>query len=267
MSIDQQTDDFYHEDPATNTGLRKLQERAHFYRFAHAVLTGKFDENFAEWLSKRTVETGKLPADEVETPDLTDVMEWMFTTASVHQLIQLRKKLNELQTVLTAELFGRYSEKNVRGQVPADTNLAEVRAALIKNLDAHKQLINDGMMDYMTVQMIEALPAVGNRRADGTWNFPNAPADKDENEVKTVRPAGTNNFRAHNTTVKLVVDGEIQEHPTLGLACAKIFELSPQDVGKLFEGWHDDYYGDGENEPKKIYHRDERKIFWTTVGD
>jgi hypothetical protein len=107
------------------------------------------------------------------------------------------------------------------------------------------------------------------RRADGNWNFPNAPSDDEGGEVKVSRAEGTNNFRAHNTTVKFVVDGVLQEHPTLGIGIAAIFgkDKSTKDIGKLFEEWHSDYCGEGATPPKKICARDGRKIYWTIVGE
>lgn len=264
----------YSEDPASEIALGKLNEAVAFYRFAHAVITGKFDQNFSEWTQ---AEQSKVPNDAKvdHLPNLVPLKEWMFADATVQDLFLFRKALTQLQQALTVELFSNYSKKNVRGQIPADFNLSDARKSLVETLTSWEKLIRGTMAPLpITIEQIEALPAMRDneekkaRRSDGNWNLPNAPSDESA-EVKTSQKEGTNNFRAHNTTVKFVVDGKLHEAATLGTGIAEVFgkDKSTKDIGALFESWHTDYSGDGKNEPKKILARDGRKIYWTIVGE
>jgi hypothetical protein len=169
-------------------------------------------------------------------------------------------------TVLLSELFGRYAQKNVRGQIPADTDLGEVRATLVKVLNGTVTMIEQGVIEKMTVKMILDLPTIkkfGGRREDGTWIIPNAPAEKSA-EV-TVTNVGA--LRAHNTNVKFVVNGALFECATLGEAAFKLFGVKkPAEIAEKFDNWHSDYFAVGDEEPKKAVLHENRKIWLTKVG-
>jgi len=252
----------YHEDPSVNSGLKKLEEKAAFYHLAHHILTGKFDQNFSEWKSAQTIDE---KSDE-KLPDLTNVREWMFTSATTNGLLLFQRKLNELMTELLSELFGRYAEKGVRGQIPADTDLSDVRKNLVKILDGTVTMIEQGMIDVMTVDMILALPTIkkfGGRRADGTWVIPNAPSDKSA-ELTTTNVGA---LRSHNTNVKFVIDGTLLEKSTLGEACAEVFGVKkPAEVAEKFDNWSPDFFSAGKDEPKKCVLVNGRKVWLTKIS-
>lgn len=252
----------FHDDPVINGGLTKLENKAAFYHLAHQILTGKFDQNFAQWKSAQTIDE---KSEEV-LPDLTEIRDWMFVDATTNGLLLFQRKLNDLMTELLSELFGRYAEKDVRGQVPADTDLGEVRADLVKVLNGTVTMIEAGILEGMTVKMITDLPTIkkfGGRRDDGTWIIPNAPSEKGS-EV-TVTNVGS--LRSHNTQVKFVVDGVLFECATLGEASHKIFGVKkPAEISEKFENWSPDYFAVGDEDPKKCVLHDGKKIWLTKVG-
>lgn len=260
-SVISETENAYHEDPVINGGLAKLESKAAFYNLAHQILTGKFDQNFAEWKSAQSIDE---KSEEV-LPDLSDIQEWLFTEATTNGLLLFQRKLNDLMTVLLAELFGRYAKKNVRGQVPADTDLGEVRADLVKTLNGVVTMIEAGILEGMTVKMVLDLPTIkkfGGRREDGTWIIPNAPTDKSGEVTVT-----TGALRAHNTNVKFVVDGVLFERATLGIAVKELFGVEkPAEIAEKFDNWSADYFAVGAEEPKKAILHNGRKVWLTKVG-
>lgn len=266
----------FHDDDAVNSLLNVLNDKASFYRLACGILTGKFDDNFAGWKMKTASTINhELTAD---LPDVEPIVEWMFTNATTNDLFLFQDVLNDLMAKLLSEMFGRYAEKDVRGMLPEGfglLELSECRKDLVNVLNGTLTMAKNGMLPAIMAEpaTLEALPAVKKRKRFGetgwVWDFPDAPnPEKTANGPVTVVP-GTNNFRAHNTTVKFVINGEIpSDHPEkLGEAVDKYFPgKSTQDVGRLFENWHTNYCGDGTTEPAKVLARDDRKVYFTIVG-
>lgn len=264
----------FHEDPAVEQGLVTINDKAAFYRLAHGILTGKFDQDFAAW---KQAERSKVDETAVENlPDFTDLLEWVFTSATTNDLFLFQDRLNELVKTVLAELFGRYAEKDVRGMLPAGYGLAELgetRKDLINVLNGTLLMAKNGMLNPVMAdpKTLEALPNVKKRKPFGdglVWDFPDAPSpEKTNNGPVTVTP-GTSNYRAHNTTTKIVVNGELPtDHPAkLGDACEKYFEKNPQDVGRLFEGWHSDYCQTDKEPPAKVIERNGVRYWFTIVG-
>lgn len=261
-------------DPAITAGLKILEEKAAFYRMAHGILTGKFDQKFTDWKNaERSKITAETPA---ELPDVEPILEWVYTKATTAELFLMQDKLNGLMAKVLAEIFGRYCEKDVRGSLPEGFDLValgELRKDLVNTLNGTLQMGKSGMLPavFADPATLEALESVGKRRKFGDswqWDLPDAPSpEKSANGPVLV--TGTNNFRAHNTTVKFVIDGQIpSDHPgKLGEAVDKYFPgMTTQDVGRLFEGWHSDWCGEGANKPIKALRRDNREIYFTIVG-
>lgn len=264
----------FHEDPAVDRGLTVINDKAAFYRLAHGILTGKFDENFAQWKSSQAID--RTPEAMKSLPDVAPIMEWMFTNATVNDLFLMQDRLNDLMTTLLTELFGRYAEKDVRGSLPDGFGLQELsdcRKDLINVLNGTLLMAKNGMLNPVMADpaIMEALPEVHKRKPFGdglVWDFPDAPSpDKGKSGTVTVTP-GTSNYRAHNTTVRIVIDGTIPaDHPAkLGDACAFYFDKTPQDTGRLFEGWHSDYCSTGDKAPAKVIERNGHRYYFTIVG-
>jgi hypothetical protein len=257
----------FHEDAVINAGLAKLEAKAAFYKLAQGVISGKFDTDFTTWKNDQTIN-----AEEVKSvPETANLVEWCHIDANLSELLTFKRSVETLMTEVNLAIFGHYAKKNVRGQVPADTDLGAVRADLVKVLNGTVTMIEAGIIDGMTVEMILNLPSLKSmakdmgapspRRTDGTWVLPNAGSNGDS----TNAPVG--NLRAHNTQVKFVVDGILYECSTLGEACAKLFGAKkPAEVAKLFDDWNGDYFAVGAEEPKKAVVRDGRKIWLTKVG-
>jgi hypothetical protein len=258
----------FHSDPVINAGLAKLEAKAAFYNLAHGVITGKFNTNFMEWKTAQSI----VAADVKEVPSITEMVEWMHLDANLSELLTFKDMVSTLMTELNLAIFGHYASKNVRGTVPADTNLSEVRADLVKVLNGTLTMIEAGIIEGMTVEMVLSLPSLvamakemdstSPRRSDGTWVLPNAP--KDENNAKT-NAVGA--LRGHNTVVKFVVDGTIHEAATLAQACQALFHVDkPADIANKFDNWSAEYFAAGSEEPKKCILHDGKKIWLTKVG-
>lgn len=262
------SDEQFHEDPVINAGLAKIEAKAAFYSLAHGVLSGKFDQDFTAWKNAQTVDKAEIR----EIPDTTELVEWCHIEANLSELLTFKDAVANLMTEINLAIFGHYASKNVRGSVPADTNLSDVRAELVKILNGTVTMIEAGILEGMTVDMILSLPSLvkmskgmgsnSPRRADGTWVLPNAPKD-DNGDDK----APTGSLRGHNTVVKFVVDGVIHETATLGKACQELFHVDkPADIAARFENWSQDYFATGAEEPKRCVLDNGRKIWLTKVG-
>lgn len=260
-------------DEIIAAGLKVLEDKAAYYRLCHGIITGKFDQDFTDW---KTEQRSKVDETVVGTlPDVEPIVEFIFTEATTNDLFLLQDKLNAIMAQLLTELFGRYAEKDVRGALPDGfglVELGEMRKDLVNTLNSTLQMGRTGMLPevFGDPATLEALKSVGKRRKFGDgfqWDLPDAPSpEKTGNGPVTVTP-GTNNYRAHNTTVKLVVDGVLCDAGNLGAQCKLLFpNLSVQDVGRLFEGWHSDWCGDGTKPPQKVLKRDNREVYFTIVG-
>jgi len=247
----------YNDDPVINAGLSKIEAKAAFYDLAHGVITGKFDQNYTDWQKTQTISDDEIRS----TPEIDDLVEWAHIDANLSELLSFKETAQRLLTEINLAIFGHYAKKNVRGTVPADTDLGAVRAELVKVLNGTVTMIEAGILEGMTVKMILDLPTVkkfGGRRDDGTWILPNAPSDKANGDAPN---APTGNLRSHNTQVKFVVNGALFECATLGEACNKLFGVTkPAEAAAMFDNWSSDYFAVGDETPKKAVERDGRRI-------
>lgn len=267
----------FHTDPVINLGLRNLEAKLAFYALAHGVITGKFDENYSDWLKRQ-----KITEDigDLKLPDVMPIIEWAHIDASLSELLAFKIVVDKVMTEVNLAIFGKYAQKNVRGTVPADTDLTALRKEVVKLLDGTMTMIDGGIIENpmtgvkMTVADVLKLPtlvkwaknaqASSPRRADGTWIIPNAPSQEKNGDAPS---APTGNLRSHNSQVKFVVNGALFECATLGEACAKLFGAKkPAEVAGRFEDWNSDYFAVGDEKPKKMVRDGDRDIWLTKVG-
>jgi len=257
-----------HSDPAVESIRQVIYRKAAYYRLAVSVLTGKFDTSFTEWLANPTgVEMGTVE----NVPDITPMVEWMHIDASLASLLEFKSVLSKLQSELHLAIFGKYAAKNVRGKIYHKLeDLKGLREELKNVLDGTLVMAKSvPMLSAITPELLEEIPEVGKRKPFGeslVWNLPDAPNPEKSSTDKAAAIHGTN-LRKHNSNVKFVVDGVFPEEDSkllLGDLCAKYFQQSTQDVGKLFGGWSKDYFcADGENEPAKAVERNGKR-YWLT---
>lgn len=253
-------------NPAVESIMTTVDEQAAYYRLAVGILTGKFDQNYAEWKTAQKVDSNETLA----LPNTDALVEWMHIDANLSELLEFRTVVDKLSTELNLAIFGYYAEKNVRGAIHHKLeDLHALRKALIIMLDGTiNTCANVPILQEVTLEVIESIPSVGKQKPFGdgkVWNFPDAPSPEKTLTDKAAATHGTN-LRKHNSNVKFVVDGVFPEEDTtilLGDLCAKYFDKNTQQVRQMFDGWSKEYFSDGESEPEKAVMRNGVK-YWLT---
>lgn len=257
----------FSSNPAAESILVTINEQAEYYRLAVGILTGKFDQNYAEWKTAQKIDK----TDRMELPDTSALVEWMHIDANLSELLAFREVMDKLSTELNLAIFGYYAEKNVRGAIHHKLeDLKDLRKALIVMLDGTITTCANVpfLKDHVTLEVIESIPSVGKQKPFGdgkVWNFPDAPTVETTATDKAAAAHGTN-LRKHNSNVKFVVDGVFHDEDTailLGDLCEKYFSKNTQQVRQMFDGWSKEYFSDGEKEPAKAVIRDGVK-YWLT---